>query len=114
MISARAPRPERAFSLHPSVQLLEQWTQLTSRVHRLASSQFGGAAAEDPSEYYFGESYLSAQSIPPMEVLAEPLKLAGGLRVLVHGDPTFMVMDNLKRQFEQVIGDQDSSAGLFH
>lgn len=102
------PRTEtgKSFSLHPSVQLLEQWTQLTSRVHRLASSQFGGAAAEDPSEYYFGKSYLSAQSIPPMEVLAEPLKLAGGLRVLVHGDPTFMVMDNLKRQFEQTIGEQ--------
>jgi multiple sugar transport system substrate-binding protein len=26
------------------------------------------------------------------------------LRILVHGDPTFMVMENLKRQFEQVIG----------
>jgi multiple sugar transport system substrate-binding protein len=26
------------------------------------------------------------------------------VRVLVHGDPTFMVMDNLKRRFEQVVG----------
>lgn len=102
------PRTEtgKSFSLHPSVQLLEQWKQLTSRVHRLASSQFGGAAAEGASDYYFGGSYLSAKSIPPMEVLAEPLKLPGGLRVLVHGDPTFMVMDNLKRQFEQAIGTQ--------
>jgi len=32
------------------------------------------------------------------------LKLSGGLRILVHGDPTFMVMDGLKRQFEQLIG----------
>ena len=96
----------KSFSLHPSVQLLDQWTQLTSRVQRLASSQFGGAATAETSDYYFGESYLSAKSIPPMEVLAEPLKLAGGLRVLVHGDPTFMVMDNLKRQFEQTIGTQ--------
>ena len=32
------------------------------------------------------------------------LTLPGGLRVLAHADPTFMVMDNLKRQFEQVIG----------
>lgn len=102
------PRTEtgKSFSLHPSVQLLEQWTQLTSRVQRLASSQFGGAATDASSDYYFGESYLSAKSIPPMKVLAEPLKLAGGLRVLVHGDPTFMVMDNLKRQFEQTIGTQ--------
>lgn len=102
------PRTEtgKSFSLHPSVQLLEQWTQLTSRVQRLASSQFGGTATDASSDYYFGESYLSAKSIPPMKVLAEPLKLAGGLRVLVHGDPTFMVMDNLKRQFEQTIGTQ--------
>jgi multiple sugar transport system substrate-binding protein len=54
--------------------------------------------------YYFGGSYMAAQSIPPLQVLAEPLRLAGGVRVLVHGDPTFMVMDNLKRQFEQVVG----------
>jgi multiple sugar transport system substrate-binding protein len=47
---------------------------------------------------------MAAQSIPPLQVLAEPLRLAGGVRVLVHGDPTFMVMDNLKRQFEQVVG----------
>jgi hypothetical protein len=28
----------------------------------------------------------------------------------VHGDPTFMVMDNLKRQFEQVVGTTFTSA----
>lgn len=96
----------KSFSLHPSVLLLDQWTQLTNRVQRLATAQFGGAASTDSSDYYFGESYLNAKSIPPMKVLAEPIKLAGGLRVLVHGDPTFMVMDNLKRQFEQTIGTQ--------
>jgi multiple sugar transport system substrate-binding protein len=96
----------KSFSLHPSVLLLDQWTQLTSRVHRLAAVQFGGAVPTEASDYYFGGSYLNAKSIPPMKVLAEPLKLAGGLRVLVHGDPTFMVMDNLKRQFEQTIGTQ--------
>jgi multiple sugar transport system substrate-binding protein len=96
----------KSFSLHPSVSLVEQWTQLTSRVHRIAVTQFGGTASADASDYYFGGSYLTAKSIPPMEVLPEPLKLAGGLRVLVHGDPTFMVMDNLKRQFEQTIGTQ--------
>jgi len=96
----------KSFSLHPSDYLLDQWTQLTSRVRRLASTQLGGAATTEAADYYFGGSYLSAKSIPPMKVLAEPLKLAGGLRVLVHGDPTFMVMDNLKRQFEQTIGTQ--------
>ena len=50
-------------------------------------------------DYYFGDSYLSTQSVPSLQVLHEPLKIAGGIRILVHGDPTFMVMDGLKRQF---------------
>jgi multiple sugar transport system substrate-binding protein len=97
----------KSFSLHPSEKLLEQWMQLSGRVERLAEAQFGGRErAPTTKDYYFGGSYLSAQSIPPLKVLPEPLKVSGGVRVLVHGDPTFMVMDNLKRQFEQVIGTQ--------
>ncbi|MCB5200608.1 extracellular solute-binding protein [Loktanella sp. TSTF-M6] len=96
----------KSFSLHPSMALLDQWTQLTQRVQRLAVAQFGSSVAADVSDYYYGDSYLTAKSIPPMKVLQSPLKLPGGLRVLVHGDPTFMVMDNLKRQFEQTIGTQ--------
>lgn len=98
----------RSFSLHPSPKLLTQWMQLSGRIQRLAASQFGGpmTQSESTEDYFFGGSYLEARSIPPMQVLGEPLKVAGGIRVLVHGDPTFMVMDNLKRQFEQVIGTQ--------
>ena len=59
--------------------------------------------ARSHQDYYFGGSYAAAGRSRPC-LLPEPLKLAGGLRILVHGDPTFMVMDNLKRQFEQVIG----------
>ncbi len=97
----------KSYSLHPSETLMEQWSQLASRVRRLALGRFGGAETQTETEdYYFGGSYLNAKSIPPLQVLAEPLKLAGGLRVLVHGDPTFMVMENLKRQFEQAVGTQ--------
>ncbi|MCR9127314.1 MAG: extracellular solute-binding protein [Rhodobacteraceae bacterium] len=97
----------KSFSLHPSETLLEQWAQLSSRIARLAASRFGGdETLGETEDYYFGGSYLNASSIQPLQVLPEPLKLPGGLRVLVHGDPTFMVMDNLKRQFEQTIGTQ--------
>jgi multiple sugar transport system substrate-binding protein len=97
----------KSFSMHPSDALMEQWSQLSSRIRRLAASRFGGAEAPaEAADYYYGGSYLDAQSIPPLQVLGAPLKLQGGLRVLVHGDPTFMVMDNLKRQFEQSIGTQ--------
>ena len=108
MIEQRArTNTGKSFSLHPSEKLLEHWSQLSGRVRRLATKQFGGKdSPTETTDYYFGGSYLDAKSIPPMKVLAEPLRLAGGLRVLVHGDPTFMVMDNLKRQFEQTIGTQ--------
>ncbi len=97
----------KSFSMHPSETLLDQWAQLSGRVGRLAAARFGGdETLGEAEDYYFGGSYMNAKSIPPLQVLAQPLKLAGGLRVLVHGDPTFMVMDNLKRQFEQTIGTQ--------
>jgi multiple sugar transport system substrate-binding protein len=98
-------RSGKTFSMHPSEKLLESWMQLSGRLQRLAETRLmrstDGSAGQ---EYYFGGSYMAAQSIPPLQVLAEPLRLAGGVRVLVHGDPTFMVMDNLKRRFEQVVG----------
>ena len=95
----------KSFSMHPSDSLLEHWTQLSGRLRRLAESKFGGRADDDAArDYYYGGSYKAAQSIPPLRVLTEPLKVPGGIRVLVHSDPTFMVMHNLKRQFEQVIG----------
>jgi multiple sugar transport system substrate-binding protein len=98
-------RTGKTFSMHPSEKLLAQWMQLCGRLRRLAETRFGDRTkAQGTRDYYFGGSYAAAQSIPPLRVLKESLKVAGGLRVLVHGDPTFMVMDNLKRQFEQVIG----------
>ena len=97
----------KSFSMHPSDKLLEQWSQMSGRVRRLAEAYFGDTGTRDEArDYYFGGSYMTARAIPPIQVLPEPLKLAGGMRVLVHGDPTFMVMENLKRQFEQVIGVQ--------
>ncbi len=97
----------KSFSMHPSEKLLGQWTRLSDRVRRLTDTYFDTRhGAGDARDYYFGGSYMAAQSIPPIQVLPEPLKVAGGIRVLVHGDPTFMVMENLKRQFEQVIGTQ--------
>lgn len=96
----------KSFSLHPSAQLLERFNQVTDRIHRMAQETFGGdAGPEDAEDYYFGGSYHSGlATIPPPHVLPRPVKLPGGLRILVHGDPTFMVMENLKRQFEQIIG----------
>lgn len=98
-------RTGKSYSLHPSQALLDEWVQMTVRISRLAHGTFEGSdAVADTRDYYFGNSYLSARPIPPLQVLPEPLRIAGGVKVLVHSDPTFMVMHNLKRQFEQVIG----------
>lgn len=100
-------RTGKTFSIHPSDKLLESWMQMTGRLKRLAQKSFDFSEKRtDTSDYYFGSSYMAARSIPPLQVLPEPLKLPGGVRVLVHGDPTFMVMDALKRQFEQTLGAQ--------
>lgn len=98
-------RSGKTFTLHPSDKLLESWVQMTGRLQRLAASSFGhDTERHDADDYFFGGSYMAARPIPPIKVLPEPLRIPGGVRVLVHGDPTFMVMDNLKRQFEQVVG----------
>jgi multiple sugar transport system substrate-binding protein len=95
----------KSFSMHPGEKLIDQWMQMSGRIRRIAEDRFAGEAkTPETADYYFGGSYMAAQPIPPLQVLPEPLRVSGGIRVLVHGDPTFLVMDNLKRQFEQVIG----------
>ncbi len=98
-------RTGKSFTLHPSAELIENWTQMCGRIKRLVAQAFG-SGVRDPGtrDYYYGGSYMAGHSIQPPQVLSEPLTLPGGLRILVHGDPTFMVMDALKRQFEQVVG----------
>ena len=95
----------KTFSLHPSADLLENWSEFANRILRLARKNLvSDSDVNSEKDYYFGGSYMAGKMINPPEALSEPLALSGGLRVLVHGDPTFMVMENLKRQFEQVVG----------
>lgn len=107
LIDRRArTRTGKSHSLHPSASLLDGFSQLADRIDRLARQSFGLAGpTPETTDYYFGGSYQPGRAaIAPPRALPEPLKLSGGLRILVHGDPTFMVMDGLKRQFEQIVG----------
>ena len=97
-------RTGKSFSLHPSARLLDAWTVMSGRVRRMTQQAFDGPPPAEARDYFFGGSYMAARPIQPPQVLPEPLALPGGLRILVHGDPTFMVMETLKRQFEQIIG----------
>jgi len=97
-------RTGKTYTLHPSEQLLEMGMGLAGRMRRLVDSHFAAAPTPDARDYFFGGSYQAGRAIPPLQIRASPLRAPGGLRVLVHGDPTFMVMVQLKRQFEQALG----------
>jgi len=103
----RRPRTRtgKTFSLHPSQALIDAWYDYARRIKRVIGKAFGlsgeGARLYD---YYFGGSYLSARIIPPPSVGEAALPLVPPLRILVHADPTFMAMDCLKRQLEQLFG----------
>ena len=98
-------RTGKSFSLHPSAELIEAGRSSPAACCGLAASDLRRPARTTARDYYFGRSYMAGQLDP---AAAGPARAAerspGGLRILVHGDPTFMVMENLKRQFEQIVG----------
>ncbi len=98
-------RTGKSFSLHPSAALIEGYARMLDRVRRIGADAFaGGTAGAGEDDFFFGGSYMEGKAIGSPVVLPQPLQLPGGLRGLVHGDPTFMVMKDLKRRFEQVLG----------
>jgi len=89
----------RSQSLHPSSSLLARWRQFAFRGENLMKLAL---RKEMP-----GRAHRSGSGdvlLPPPAVLTSKLQLGRGLRVLVHSDPTFMAMLNLKRQFEMILG----------
>ncbi len=104
----RRPRTKtgKSFSLHPSDKLLSEWQEYARRVRGTISSTLGirSAVSGDIGGYFFGSSYSDSQTIPPPTPMQSKLDLQNELRVLVHADPTFMAMNVLKRQFEELFG----------
>ena len=95
----------KAYSLHPSTELIREWEEYARRIKTLLGSVFGmDTRPGHGNDYFFGASYMSARIIPPPAVLEKKLNLQGDLRILVHADPTFMAMNTLKKQFEMIFG----------
>ena len=88
----------RTQSLHPSAGLLARWRHFAYRGDVLMR---GTLSKEAPPRQ--GRA-VPPTVLPPPSVLETKLNLGRGLRVLVHADPTFMAMLNLKRQFEMILG----------
>lgn len=97
-------RSGRSFSLHPSDRLIDTWMQMMKGSASLISEAFDNDSDENSTDRFFGSSYTKSRSAPPLSVLGKPLKLSGGLKTLIHSDPSFMVLNNLRRHFEVVLG----------
>lgn len=96
----------RSHSLHPSTTLLTRWRQFAYRSDALMRGTLRKEAPSKPSRT------PPSAVLPPPAVLDTKLSLGRGLRVLVHADPTFMAMLNLKRQFEMILGTRIESRAL--
>ena len=104
----RRPRTStgKSFSLHPTAKLLHEWQEFARRTRALVGNLAGsgGGQLSGTANYFFGASYANANVLPHPAILDCKLPLGGGLRLLVHADPTFMAMHALKRQFETIFG----------
>ncbi|MEZ5778857.1 MAG: extracellular solute-binding protein [Paracoccaceae bacterium] len=89
----------RTQTLHPSNALLVRWRQFAFRGEASMQSTINrnDRRRRRPLD-------ASGTVLPPPAVLQTKLSLGRALRVLVHADPTFMAMRNLKRQFEMILG----------
>ncbi|CAM3618774.1 ABC transporter substrate-binding protein [Halomonas lysinitropha] len=105
ILSRPRTKSGKTVSLHPSAALIEEWEAYANRVKSL----LGGICSMEPrsgpgSRIFLRDAVEPSTGISPPAVLSQRLELKGGLRVLIHADPTFMAMHNLKRQLESVFG----------
>jgi multiple sugar transport system substrate-binding protein len=105
ILSRPRTKSGKTFSLHPSATLIDEWETYAIRIKSLLGETFSGTSASSPdSRISLGHVSESSTVISPSTVLIKRLELKGGLRTLVHGDPAFMAMHNLKRQLESSFG----------
>ncbi|RDB42522.1 extracellular solute-binding protein [Halomonas sp. DQ26W] len=103
ILSRPRTKSGKTVSLHPSPVMIAEWERYANRIKALLGPLFG----VDPASELVNRIFHSADSgcvISTPAVLSERLEIKGGLRVLIHADPTFMAMHNLKRQLESIFG----------
>ncbi|WP_416139452.1 ABC transporter substrate-binding protein [Halomonas sp. HK25] len=105
ILSRPRTKSGKTVSLHPSRALIEEWGNFANRIKALLGDTIGlDPKPGSTSQIILDEPYQSPDVIAPPAVLSQRLHLKGGLRVLMHADPTFMAMHNLKRQLEVIFG----------
>ncbi|WP_089796555.1 extracellular solute-binding protein [Halomonas korlensis] len=105
ILSRPRTKSGKTVSLHPSHTMIVEWESYATRVKALVGNTFGLVSQTDAtSGIILAEPHQSPDVVSPPNVLSQRLELKGGLRVLMHADPTFMAMHNLKRQLEAIFG----------
>ncbi|MEQ6888400.1 extracellular solute-binding protein [Halomonas sp. CS7] len=105
LLSRPRTKSGKTVSLHPSEALIDEWEAYAVRVKSLLAETFDvDPSSGQGSRIFLGQRDEPSNVVPPPAVLSQRLELQGGLRVLLHADPTFMAMHNLKRQLEAVFG----------
>ncbi|MCE9664596.1 extracellular solute-binding protein [Halomonas sp. M5N1S17] len=104
ILSRPRTKSGKTVSLHPSPMMIEEWESYAHRIKGLLGPLFGVDPASDTGRRIFLEPDAKNRVISPPAVLSARLELKGGLRGLIHADPTFMAMHNLKQQLESIFG----------
>ncbi|QOR40389.1 extracellular solute-binding protein [Billgrantia diversa] len=104
ILSRPRTKSGKTVSLHPSSLMIEEWETYAHRIKALLGPLFGVDPASDSGRKIFHDPAATSQVISPPAVLSARLELKGGLRGLIHADPTFMAMHNLKQQLESIFG----------
>ncbi|MDW7745590.1 ABC transporter substrate-binding protein [Halomonas sp.] len=104
ILSRPRTKSGKTVSLHPSPMMIDEWEAYAHRIKGLLGPLFGVDPASDTGRRIFLDAAATGRVISPPAVLSVRLELKGGLRGLIHADPTFMAMHNLKQQLESVFG----------
>ncbi|MDZ7854550.1 MAG: extracellular solute-binding protein [Halomonas sp.] len=104
ILSRPRTKSGKTVSLHPSTMMIDEWEAYAHRIKGLLGPLFGVDPSSDSGRRIFLDKAATDHVISPPAVLSARLELKGGLRGLIHADPTFMAMHNLKQQLESIFG----------
>ncbi len=95
----------RSFTLHPSTELLRDFTAHAAEVKSVVARTIGlGAGKEDENEYYFGGSAYGADITLPPELAKRRPAGTQAIRFLLNDDNYFQAMRNIWRDIRNNLG----------
>ena len=94
----------KSFSLHPSEKLIKDFFNFLYSIKSTIASNLGFNELETKSNYYFGMSLSAANIISPPHILSQNFKKNITMQILTNTNPTFLVIKNNLKFFENILG----------